>query len=184
MIGDSGADALAGFETFGPADVDLTLGGLNQDLPEPSTSCLDADVDNWACFAGTASINGVVREVTCDSILRIATNGTSFHCKTPDPDNEDVELAVGWLMAPGTFDNIEDTVPNNLLRLDLNQGSYSSRLPNFVEGRATGWVNKFIGRLGLSDSVWGTVAATWTATTDAGVDELRIRGTFHIRSNI
>jgi hypothetical protein len=165
-------------EDVGPDDVDLTLGGFNQDIAEPSIDCLEDDLANYVCFAATVVINGQAREILCTSASIISQSGGAFDCRAPN--SESARIDAGDFMVPGTFSVTESSVPGSILELTLMQGTFNPRAANFKEARIAGWANKWDDHGRLRNRVWGTVAATWNA--DGGTGETRVRGSFQARN--
>jgi hypothetical protein len=91
------------------ADVDLTLGGLNQDLPTPSTDCLAlAKAPLVGCLSVTGSWMGESVDVTCQDAKGPASAGTQppdrfVGCDATLPSGNAIEIIVrlgGDLVAP------------------------------------------------------------------------------------
>jgi hypothetical protein len=166
---------------FGPNDVDLSLGGLNQDLPAPPGDCLQSQPQEYVCFAANAVIGGVARTFVCTALSTVSLPGDSFSCRTAA--GEIFEIHVGkFTSIPGTFSLSEDTVPGSILLLDRQQDRLSPRSNNFKQARVAGWVNVWNDNGKMRNSVWGTLAASWAEDTDAGIAETRIRASFHVRN--
>lgn len=169
--------------TFSAEDVDLSLAGLNADLPEPSVNCLAEPAGDYMCIALSAVVAGVAREILCVAPGIALTDGTAINCSTAAQEAMSLNTRnFGGMPAPNTF-TVTRTGPgsNGLLGLTLAQGSFEPGDANFVEARLAGWVNRWEDGTACRSSSWGTIAASWSSA-DAGAGELRVRGTFHTRS--
>jgi hypothetical protein len=169
-----------GLAELGPADVDLTLGGLNADLPMPTTDCLTESEGGSMCASLSAIVEGSPREIRCVSPAGQATTGTSFQCSAGNGESITLDtLGFGGVPVPGTFSFTHTSDARGPLILELEAGTWSSGSDNFVEARVAGWTSKWVSSNYCRTSAWGAVAATWSST---GGGELRVRGTFHSRS--
>jgi hypothetical protein len=168
-----------GLQEFSAADVDLTLGGLNADLPAPSRDCLTAEPGASTCVALSAVIDGTAREVVCTRMGAQATDGTGVTCS--NADDETVSLLTnnfGGTKPPGTFVT-EQGDSGRVLQLGLSAGTLSSNAEGFTEARLAGWTNKYVESKYCRTASWGVIAASWS---DTELGEARVRGTFHTRS--
>jgi len=163
-------------------DIDVTLGGLNADLREPSTSCLTVSPDDAMCAALSAIVNGTPREIVCTSPSNAAVNGSAMTCSAKGGERVTVNTDdFGGKTPPATFAlTLAVQSGGGLVGLELPSGYLSSNSDNFVEARVAGWVNKFEPSGRCKNTIWGVVAASWSAS-DAGPGEVRVRGTFHAR---
>jgi hypothetical protein len=170
-----------GLQEFSAEDANLTLGGLNAELPEPSVSCLTAEPDASTCVALSIVIDGTPRELVCTRMGAQATNGTGVTCSTSD--GESVSLLTqnfGGITPPGTFVAEERvTTFGGLLQLRFLDAELTSGSEGFVETRVAGWVNKWVSSSYCRSASWGVIAATWTGSE---LGDVRVRGTFHTRS--
>jgi hypothetical protein len=165
---------------YGSGDVDLTLGGFNQDLPAPTVDCLSDNLDNYVCFSATVQVDGVTHEIACIRASTISQSGGSFTCLSAS--NESVQIDAGDFEVPGTFSVVETSVPGSILQLTLMQGMFNSRASNFQEARVAGWANKWDDHGHLRNKVTGTVACSWRADPDAGTGMTRVRASFRSRN--
>lgn len=95
--GDSDSDAGNSSLDSGPGeppsldDVDLTLGGLNQDLPEPPLNCLGMEEPSSGCISFTGEYNGTPFEGQCQGpSASVGTGGgqRNIGCRTDLADGE------------------------------------------------------------------------------------------------
>ena len=99
--GDAGAPSLA--------DVDSTLGGLNQDIPPPSLDCLAVTrVPTVACFSARGEWMGEQIDISCNENVGPSSAGTQppdrfVGCDTKLPSGDDISIVVrlaGTLVGP------------------------------------------------------------------------------------
>jgi hypothetical protein len=170
-----------GLQQFSAEDANLTLGGLNAELPEPSVSCLTAEPDASTCVALSIMIDGAPRELVCSRMGAQATDGTGVTCSTLN--DETVSLLTqnfGGITPPGTFVAEQSvSASGSLLRIGLLEGELATTSEGFVETRVAGWVNKWVSSSYCRSASWGVIAATWTGSE---LGDVRVRGTFHTRS--
>lgn len=168
-----------GLTQYGASDIDLTLGGLNADLPAPSQDCLSATPDSTMCAALSLMVQGTAREIVCTTPSILAIDGSGFDC-TSGGESVSVDTNhFGGATPPAKFALDQSVLPSPLL-LILNQGTFgglNDGAPSAAQ--VNGWVDKFYDQYyGCENTLFGVVAATWP---DTGSGETRARGSFHAR---
>lgn len=175
------ASCPAGLVEYGPTDIDLSLGGLNADLPDPSTSCLDVTQTTSMCAAVTLSIGSTTREFLCTNPSFSAVDGSSLSCANDAGELFSVTThAFGGAVPPATFALTQAEIPDSVT-LELSEGKFGGLNADPATALAiNGWVNKFFDQwYGCDNAMYGVFAATWP---DAGSGEVRARGSFQARS--
>jgi hypothetical protein len=168
-----------GIVTYGASDIDLTLGGLNADLPAPSKDCLTVSPDTSMCAALTVEVKGAQRAVVCTQPSSSASDGSSLNC-TGAGDAVTVSTAhFGGKTPPATFSLGTDAVPNPL-ELQLPEGTFgASDSPPATLAQVNGWVNLFFDQYrGCDNTMYGVIAVTFP---DTGSGVVRARGSFQAR---
>jgi hypothetical protein len=178
--GGAGASGCPTTPQFGPGDVDVTLGGLNADLPAPSMDCLTVDPAVSMCAALSAIVNGVPQEILCTNPNNSSIDGKSMSCDTASGGNVAITASNLAGTPPTTFSVMwTDHSLFGPIQVALDEGTFKTDMPSFVEARQAGWVNKFVSSGACRDTFHGVVAASWS---DAGMGETRLRGSFHSRT--
>ena len=128
--GGGGAEAGAGSE---PSidDVDLTLGGLNQDLPAPSVDCLERP----ACVAASGEYNGMPFDIACMDAKYVHTWDSSRYTFGCNADVLDSQLTVELIVMrdfvdPAMAFDADTPTPNAFIRWRFAGGlaDYTGRL--------------------------------------------------------
>jgi hypothetical protein len=167
--------------------IDWSLGGLNQDLPEPSENCMDGRTPLIGCISATGVLNGEAFEFVCPPDYDMAftsgggtaglfcSNGLRVTLKKWDsaPTSFEYTVVPGYTELPADIRyTIEDV------------GMVAADSDNFEELRIAG-VTKKMGPDFRKEAheVKGTFAASWSKpdSNDANCEscvELRIRGTY------
>jgi hypothetical protein len=203
--------AAGGGGTPSLADVDLTLGGFNQDLPAPSKDCLAATtVPTVACFSARGEWLGEQIDISCDEGDGPSSAGTQppdrfVGCSAKLPSGDDIHVSVrlgGTLVGPTpkafAFSSPPDSTAHTFLDMTDVTKLYSNHVGETFELAATyDETTKVAGladdepgiRAGtMSEIIKGTFAVTLApkASCPAGTSfeckSIRLRGTFQGRT--
>lgn len=177
---------------FDTSGVDLTLGGLNQDLPEPTYDCMDPKVTK-NCIAFSGTYHGTRFDCLCvgEDGAEAASSTTPFEGYTAQCDfqaemQKDIGMFITvtkWADVPAIFEEQvlpEDNPDEMNLIMDLPLGSVdtqSSADQGFIEARMAGWAAHTSDFDDETDWIYnGTFAGKW----DDDVGEINLRGSFRV----
>ena len=214
----SEADARIGIDGnhAGPAptlaDVDLTLGGLEQDLPPPAVDCTREQTPISGCISWTGEYNGAPVHGGCGDVATAITYpGTQrvSVCSVPLAANDSFDVVLGIGSAswgsppPRAFTMSSPPVPDPTVgRLELSRDargfttqnhSFSSETPDYT-WRVAGVTGVVPGNPNSpsqknSEIAMGAFAGIFRpkpgCTPDGsiyGCDSVRVRGTFNVRA--
>lgn len=164
--------------TYGPSDIDLTLAGLNADLPSPSKDCLSTAPSSSMCAALTVEVKGALREVVCTQPSSSASNGSALNCTNATDAVSITTASFGGKTPPATFALSVDTLPTPL-ELTLPEGTFGRfDDPAATAAQVNGWVNLFFDDYGCNNTMYGVIAVT---LPDTGSGVVRARGSFQAR---
>lgn len=122
--GSGGGSSGGGGMGAGPsiADVDRTLGGLNQDVPAPAVGCTSADTPEVGCLTWTAEYTGIPMSGACETYVDKAivfTGGIrrSMACTETVGVGDDMTVGLGTGQAaigtePSVFEVSAPPVPD------------------------------------------------------------------------
>ncbi len=205
--GDGGSDGGAGSAGTGIDDVDLTLGGFNQDLPAPTGDCVSADVPTAGCLSVSGELNGEMVDFDCfDSYgpIRVAMSprdlARSFGCGMENGPDVGVKLGAPLFEGlPVAFEvhATEEADRSSYVRVghgDLEtyvDGMFQSGSSHTIESRIAGELTygEGVNPQNTSELARGTYAVSFLPKAGCvpdgegrGCDIMRFRGSFFIRT--
>lgn len=199
--GTSGSDA-ATWRDASIDDVDLTLGGFNQDLPAPSVDCLMRENLGLGCMAISLEYNGVAYELQCeDQNIIVAVGGDQyFGCKEPFALGGELDIRVTLarqlLSMPAVTFSVDTSGADAHARVFYPTRNFPTQLAdthdqNFRVAGISDVVQTGSGVFARSfwriDGTFGlSLIPKSTCVPDTmglGCDEIRMRGNFRVQPN-